>query len=369
MNLGVPRETDRRERRVALVPQTVRRLVAAGHGVVLERWAGADASFTDEEYTAAGARIVESRAALLGGADAILSVQRLSDGDLEHVTTGAVVIGLCQPATAREFLTRAAARGVTVLAMELVPRITKAQAMDVLSSQATVAGYVAVLIGASRLARLLPMLTTAAGTIPPGRAFILGAGVAGLQAIATARRLGAVVSAFDVRPAVKEQVQSLGATFVEAEAVASVAEGEGGYARELAGDQQAQVQAAIAKHLPAQDLVIATAQIPGKAAPRLITAEMVSTMKAGSVIIDLAAETGGNCEVTRPGETVYASGVGVSGPLNLPSHIPQHASVMYSRNLQSLLEYIVKDGRLVLDPGDPITGPMLLTGVAAATRA
>src|ERR1044071_4870569 len=360
MHLGVPRETDRHERRVALVPQTVKRLVAAGHEVVMERWAGADASFSDDDYTAAGARIVESRSALLGGADAILTVQRWSEGDLERVTPGAVIIGLCQPASAREFLNRAAGRGVTVLAMELVPRTTRAQSMDVLSSQATVAGYAAVLIGASRLARLLPMLTTAAGTIPPGRAFILGAGVAGLQAIATARRLGAVVSAFDIRPAAQEQVQSLGATFVDAQGVVSGAEGEGGYAQELAKEQQAKVLAAIAKHLPDQDLVIATAQIPGKAAPRLITEAMVSTMKAGSVIMDLAAETGGNCELTRPGETIYARGVAISGPLNLPSHIPQHASVMYSRNLQSLLEYLVKDGKLQVSLDDPITGPMCL---------
>ena len=360
MRLGVPRETDPHERRVALVPPTVKRLVGAGHEVQVERGAGTDASFSDKEYAAAGAAIVESRAALLGAANAVLTVQRLSDGDLERVAPGAVVIGLCQPASAGEFLTRAAAREITVLAMELVPRITRAQAMDVLSSQATVAGYQAVLLGASRLARLLPMLTTAAGTIPPGRAFILGAGVAGLQAIATARRLGAVVSAFDIRPVVKEQVQSLGASFIEAEAVTAAAEGEGGYAVELAQDQQAKVLAAIAKHLPNQDLVIATAQIPGKPAPKLITAEMVSSMKAGSVIIDIAAETGGNCALTRPGETIYAHGVFVSGPLNLPSHIPQHASLMYSRNLQSLLEYLVKDGKLQISLEDPIIGPMCL---------
>ena len=232
--------------------------------------------------------------------------------------------------------------------------------MDVLSSQATVAGYQAVLLGASHLARLLPMLTTAAGTLPPGKAFVLGAGVAGLQAIATARRLGAVVSAFDVRPVVKEQVQSLGASFVETEAVSSAGEGAGGYARELAEEQQRKVLDAIGKHLPAQDLVITTAQIPGKPAFCLITAEMVKSMRPGGVIVDLAVETGGNCELSRAGETVTANGVTILGPVNLPSQIPQHASLMFSRNVQTVLEYLIKDGRATIALEDPITGPMCL---------
>jgi NAD(P) transhydrogenase subunit alpha len=244
--------------------------------------------------------------------------------------------------------------------MERVPRTTKAQSMDALSSQATVAGYQAVLLGAARCARLLPMLTTAAGTIPPGKALVLGAGVAGLQAIATARRLGAVVFGFDVRPAVKEQVESLGATFIEAAAVSSAAEGAGGYARELAQDAQDAVLAAIGARLPEMDLVITTAAIPGKPAPRLITAAMVATMKPGSVIVDAAVETGGNCELSRPGEEVVSNGVTVLGPLNLASMIPQHASLMYSRNLQTLLEYAIKDGKLTIAPDDPITGPMRL---------
>jgi NAD(P) transhydrogenase subunit alpha len=248
---------------------------------------------------------------------------------------------------------------VTALAMELVPRITRAQSMDALSSQANLAGYKAVIIGAEALNRILPMMTTAAGTLAPARCFVVGAGVAGLQAIATARRLGAMVSAFDVRPIVKEQVQSLGASFVEVEVAA---EGAGGYAKELAEDQQRRVLEAIAKHVPAQDLVVTTAQIPGRPAPRLLTAEMVRSMKPGSVIVDLAAETGGNCELTRPGEATDVEGVQVLGPLNVPSTLAFHASQTYSRNLQALLQHLVdKEGRARIDLQDEITGAMVVT--------
>jgi NAD(P) transhydrogenase subunit alpha len=359
MRIAILRESAPHEHRVSLVPPSAKRLVAAGHAVAVETGAGLGASFPDEAYAAAGATITASRAALLAECDVALGVQRPPLSDLAQLRPGSAVVALIQPAAAGEFVAAATARRVNVLAMELVPRTTKAQTMDVLSSQATVAGYQAVLLGASHCARLLPMLTTAAGTIPPGKAFVLGAGVAGLQAIATARRLGAVVSAFDVRPVVKEQVQSLGASFVEAgEAVA--AEAAGGYARELAQEQQARVLAAVGAHLPAMDLVITTAAIPGKPAPRLITGAMVATMKPGSVIVDCAVETGGNCELSRPGETVVASGVTILGPLNLPSQIAQHASVMFSRNIQNLLEYLVKDGALVISPDDPIAGPMLL---------
>ena len=359
MRIGVLRESAPHEYRVSLVPASAKRLVGAGHAVAVEPGAGEGASFPDPEYLSAGATIAGSRAALLSECDVVLGVQRPPATDLAQLRSGAAVVALIQPAAAGEFLAAAAARGVSVLAMELVPRTTKAQTMDVLSSQATVAGYQAVLLGASHCARLLPMLTTAAGTIPPGKAFVLGAGVAGLQAIATARRLGAVVSAFDVRAVVKEQVQSLGASFVEAGEVA--AEASGGYARELAQDQQARVLAAVGAHLPAMDLVITTAAIPGKPAPRLITAAMVASMKPGSVIVDCAVETGGNCELSRPGEIVVASGVTILGPLNLPSQIAQHASVMFSKNLQNLLEYLAKDGALVISPEDPIAGPMLLS--------
>ena len=359
MRIAVLRESAPHEHRVSLVPASAKRLVGAGHAVAIEAGAGEGAAFPDPDYVSAGATIVASRAALLTECDVVLAVQRPGESDLDQLKAGAAVVALIQPAGAGEFLAAAGARGVSVLAMELVPRTTKAQTMDVLSSQATVAGYQAVLLGASHCARLLPMLTTAAGTIPPGKAFVLGAGVAGLQAIATARRLGAVVSAFDVRPVVKEQVQSLGASFVEAGELAA-GEAAGGYARELAQDQQARVLAAIGAHLPAMDLVISTAAIPGKPAPRLITAAMVASMKPGSVIVDCAVETGGNCEISRPGETVVASGVVILGPVNLPSQIAQHASVMFSRNIQNLLEYLVKDGALVISPDDPIAGPMLL---------
>lgn len=359
MRIGVLRESAPHEHRVSLVPASAKRLVAAGHAVAVEAGAGESASFPDPEYVSAGATITGSRAALLAECDVVIGVQRPPAADVTQLRSGAAVVALIQPASAGEFLGAAAGREVSVLAMELVPRTTKAQTMDVLSSQATVAGYQAVLLGASHCARLLPMLTTAAGTIPPGKAFVLGAGVAGLQAIATARRLGAVVSAFDVRAVVKEQVQSLGASFVEAGEVA--AEATGGYARELAQDQQARVLAAIAAHLPAMDLVISTAAIPGKPAPRLITAAMVASMKPGSVIVDCAVESGGNCELSRPGETVVASGVTILGPLNLPSQIAQHASVMFSRNIQNLLEYLAKDGALIISPDDPIAGPMLLS--------
>jgi NAD(P) transhydrogenase subunit alpha len=269
-------------------------------------------------------------------------------------------VGLLQPATAKPLADSLRARGITCLAMELVPRITRAQSMDALSSQATVAGYKAVLIGSAAMSRLLPMLTTAAGTLAPAKAFVLGAGVAGLQAIATARRLGAVVSAFDVRPAVREQVQSLGASFIAADMVQAGAETAGGYASELAHDQHERELEAIHRHIKDMDLVVTTAQIPGKPAPILITRAMVADMKPGSVIVDLAAETGGNCELTRAGDTVNSGGVLVIGAVNLAATIPFHASQMYSKNLETLLKHLVTDGRLTLDPGDEITGAMML---------
>ncbi|HEX9484711.1 MAG TPA: hypothetical protein VF929_09015, partial [Gemmatimonadaceae bacterium] len=255
-------------------------------------------------------------------------------------------------------LTALAARNVTALALELVPRITRAQSMDVLSSQSTVAGYKAVLVGAAALPKFLPMLTTAAGTVSPAKVFVIGAGVAGLQAIATARRLGGIVSAFDVRPAAREQVLSLGATFVADELVAEGAETTGGYARAQSDDAATRTRAAIGAHLPTVDLVITTAQVPGRDAPRLISSAMIATMRVGSVVVDLAAESGGNCELTRAGETVHTGQVTIIGPVNLPATVPFHASQMFSRNVHTLIAHLIKDGALVIDPADEIAGPM-----------
>ncbi len=361
MRIGVPREAVSHERRVALVPPTVARLVKAGHDLIIEEGAGLAASFPDEAYRDAGAR-VGSRAEALG-AEIVLQVQAPPEGEVAALASGAVLAALLQPSTSADLLQALAARGVSSFAMELVPRTTKAQAMDVLSSQATVAGYAAVLLAASRLDKLLPMLVTAAGTLPPAKAFIVGAGVAGLQAIATTRRLGAIVSAFDVRPIVKEQVMSLGATFLDVEAVG--AEGTGGYAKELAEDQQLRVREAIGRHVRDMDLVITTAQIPGRPAPRILTADMVRSMRPGSVIVDLAAESGGNCELTRFGEEVVESGVRVIGPANLPSAHAHHASLMYSRNLQTFLDFLLQDGAVKIDLDDSTLGPMCVTHAGA----
>ena len=355
MRIAAPKETGAGERRVALVPDGAGRLVKAGHEVVVEAGAGTAAGFTDDAYTASGATIAAA-ADLLGGVDIVAAVQATALA-ADRLPAAAWVIGLLNPAASAEVLVRFAARGVSAFAMELIPRTTRAQSMDALSSQATVAGYKAVLLGAAALPRFLPMLTTAAGTVPPARVFVIGAGVAGLQAIATARRLGAIVSAFDVRPVVKEQVESLGASFVEAAAVTPDAEAAGGYARELAADQQRLVGEAVAKHVRDVDLVVTTAQIPGRPAPRIVTEAMVRSMKPGSVIVDLAAESGGNCELTRAGETVTAHGVSILGPVNLPATLPFHASQMYSRNVQSFIEYAIRDGALVVDLADPIIGP------------
>ncbi len=343
MRIAVLRESAPGENRVALTPEHAARLAKAGHEFRVERSAGTAAGFRDDDFEAAGAAVLEARDAL-EGASVVAVVQRPADAKADLLPPGSTLVGLLAPHLNRAFLDRLAARGVDALAMERVPRSTRAQSMDALSSQATLAGYKAVLLGAAALPRILPMMTTAAGTLAPAKAFVIGAGVAGLQAIATARRLGAVVSAFDVRPAVKEQVQSLGATFVEIGAVAG--EGAGGYARELAQDDQARVLAAVAAHLVDMDLVVTTAAVPGKPAPRLVTADMVRAMRPGSVIVDLAAEAGGNCELTRPGETVREAGVAVIGAVNLPATLPFHASQMYGRNVLALLGALWKDGKL-----------------------
>ena len=365
MRIGVPRETAPGERRVALVPEAVARLVKAGHAVVVEAGAGVAAGFADAAYAAAGAQLSPGAAAPLA-AELVLKVRRPSPAEAEELSEGAALAAFLAPGQDAALAAILARRRVTAFAMEWVPRTTRAQALDALSSQATLAGYLSVILGAAAMTRILPMLTTAAGTLAPARCFVVGAGVAGLQAIATARRLGAVVSAFDVRPAVAEQVRSLGASFLEVPQAA--AEGAGGYAAELAEEQQRRVAAALARHLPGQDLVVTTAQVPGRPAPRLVTEEMVRSMRPGSALVDLAAESGGNCACTRPGETVEVGGVAVLGPLDLPSRLPTHASQMYARNLLALLDVVLKEGRLAFDPADEIAGAMALTHAGEVRR-
>ena len=361
MHVAVLKETADRERRVALVPDTVARLIKAGATVTVERGAGGRAGFPDGQYEKAGATLAAGPAEALSGAQVVAKVQRPSLDEAHGLPEGCVLLSLLNAQSSADLLAVLAARKVTALALERVPRISRAQSMDVLSSQATVAGYKAVLIGATRLPRFLPMLTTAAGNIPPGKALILGAGVAGLQAIATARRLGAVVSAFDVRPAAREQVLSLGAKFIAPELASSGAEAAGGYAKEQAEDDQVRTLTAIGAALPEMDLVISTAAIPGRPAPRLITAAMVATMKAGAVIVDVAAESGGNCELTVPGETVEVHGVTIMGPLNLPSTTAGHASAMFGRNVLTLLQHLAPKNELTISLDDEITGPMAVT--------
>ncbi len=327
----------------------------------MQAGAGLRAGFRDDAYQAVGATIVPDATAALGGVQVVAKVQPPSSDEINRIDMGATLVSLMRPGQSTDVVAALAQRRITALALELVPRITRAQSMDVLSSQSTVAGYKGVLIGAAALGKFLPMLTTAAGNISPAKCFVIGAGVAGLQAIATARRLGGVVSAFDVRPAAREQVQSLGASFVANDLVNASAEAAGGYARAQTEDEQARTLAAIGAHIKDMDLVITTAQIPGKPAPRLITRQMIETMRAGSVIVDLAAETGGNCELSKPGETVQAHDVTVIAPLNLPSTVAFHASQMFGRNITELLKHVVKDGALQLDPTDEITGAMMMT--------
>jgi NAD(P) transhydrogenase subunit alpha len=358
MRIAITRETAAGERRVALSPEHVARLLKQGHTLKVERGAGAGAFLSDDAYVAAGAQLAPDHAGATAGAELVLRVRAPTLQQAEELPPGAVVAGLLAPERSGEVLARLAARGLSALALERLPRITRAQGMDALSSQATLAGYEAVLLGAAALPRILPMMTTAAGTLAPAKVFVIGAGVAGLQAIATARRLGAVVSAFDVRPAAKEQVRSLGASFVEVPEVS--AEAGGGYAKELGAAEQERVLAVLGAHLREVDLVVTTAQVPGRPAPRLLTAPMVRAMRPGSVVVDLAAETGGNCALTRAGETATEGGVTILGPLDLPSRVPLHASQTYGRNLSALVAHLAPEGRLVLDPADEITGPMLV---------
>jgi NAD(P) transhydrogenase subunit alpha len=365
MRIVVPKEHAPQERRVAMPPAVVSRLASDDVTVVVESGAGLSASHTDEEYREAGAEIVADPAALFEGADVVLKVNgpvRRPDGfdEIEKIPPGAVVIGLLRPHANPDVLKRLAERKVTAFSMELMPRTTIAQRMDALSMFSTVAGYMAVVRGAEAAPKFFPMLTTAAGTIAPANVFIIGAGVAGLQAIATAKRLGAVVEAFDIRPAVKEQVQSLGARFVELEGLHD-AETAGGYAKEVSEEEQEKERQLIADHVAKSDLVITTALVPGRKAPVLITEPMVERMRRGSVILDMAAEAGGNCELTEPGKTVEKHGVTIMGPTDLASSVPAHGSQLYGKVLSNVLGHLVKDGQLVIDLEDGITDACVVT--------
>lgn len=367
MIVGVPKEVFPNERCVALAPGLVPGLTKKGLTVLVEKGAGREAGFADEEYIEKGARIVDGRDELFSQADVILTVHgpgrhsEAGSADLERLSAGKTVIGFLDPLGTPQGAKELAERGVTAFSMELMPRITRAQPMDALSSFATVAGYKAVLLAADALPKMFPMMMTAAGTITPARVFVVGAGVAGLQAIATARRLGAVVQAYDVRPAVKEQVESLGATFIELELETKEAEDKGGYAKEMDEEFYRKQREMMTEVVAGSDVVITTASIPGKRAPVLITAEMVKAMPLGSVIVDLAAERGGNCALTRPGETVVEHGVTIRGPVNLPAMIPYHASQMYGKNISNFLLHLVKDGEIEIDSADEITSGTLVT--------
>lgn len=352
--VGVPRETADGERRVALIPDTVSKLVSLGCSVVVESGAGSAAYFPDETYRDAGATIIPDLAAVFEQSDIIAKVQRPTPDEVQRLRPGSLVISFIDPLRNGDLINQIAERGVTAFSMTAIPRVTRAQSMDALSSMSTIAGYKAVVLAASALGRLFPMLMTAAGTLAPARVLVLGAGVAGLQALATARRLGAVTEGFDTRAVVREQVQSVGATFIEMPVALEGTEGEGGYAREMSEDFYHHEQEAIREHVARADVVITTALIPGKPAPQLITEAMVDSMRPGSVIVDLAAEAGGNCTLTRAGETVEHRGVTILGPLNLPSSVPMHASQMYSRNVLSVITHVIKDGHLELDFEDEI---------------
>ena len=362
MKIGVPKETASGEKRVALVPEAIKRLAGKGHEVVVEAGAGGAAGIPDAAFADAGATI-ESAAAKVWGADVVAKVIAPDEKERKHLGADSVLVGFLSPLTAGDSVAAIAKSGATAFAMEAIPRISRAQAMDALSSQANVGGYVAVLIGARELPRYFPMFMTAAGTIPPAQVLVLGAGVAGLQAIATSRRLGAVVTAFDVRAAVKEQVQSLGAKFLEVEEAKADGEGTGGYAKELDAETQRRQAAALATAVARADVVITTAQVPGRPAPKLITADAVHAMKPGSVIVDLAGESGGNCELTVPGTRVVTdNGVTVTAPFNLPSELAEHASAQYARNVQELLQLMSgEDGALALDFEDEIIAGACIT--------
>jgi proton-translocating NAD(P)+ transhydrogenase subunit alpha len=359
MQIGVPKESVAGERRVALVPEVVRKLTGQGHDVVVEREAGAAAMIPDAQFEEAGAVLTDDPGTVYG-ADVVVKVAPPTSEEIARLKEGNVLIGFLAPLTNAEGVRALAAAGVTSFAMEAIPRISRAQSMDALSSQANISGYRAALIGAQELGRFYPMLMTAAGTIRPATVLVLGAGVAGLQAIATARRLGAVLQGFDVRAAVKEQVESLGAHFLEFDLGGDL-EGAGGYAKELTPEQQARQQELMAEAIGKVDVVITTALVPGRRAPILVTEAAVKKMKPGSVIVDLAGEAGGNCELSEPGKTVIRHDVKILAPLNVPSTMAEHASQLYARNVQSLLELMIDDGQLKLDFEDEIIAGACVT--------
>ena len=359
----VPREIRAGEQRVALVPDVVKKLSAMGVSVSLQSGAGELAGHGDSDYAA---DILSDEAALYSSADILLTVNPLQDAQIEKLKDGSILIGYLNPWSDLARFKRLQEKNISAFSMEMIPRISRAQAMDALSSQASIAGYKAVLIASTMLGKFFPMLTTAAGTVRPSKVLIIGAGVAGLQAIATARRLGAIVEGYDVRAAVKDQVESLGAKFVD---IDIKAEGTGGYARELTAEEKPMQQAILAKHVAAADVLITTAAIPGRPSPKIISREMVEGMKGGSVIVDLAAEGGGNCELTQPGETILHNRVKIYGPINVPSTVSGHASELYAKNLLNLLSLLIKDGKIHIDLDDQILKDSLITHGGAIVNA
>jgi NAD(P) transhydrogenase subunit alpha len=353
MKIAVPQEKQPGEARVALVPESVKKLAGAGVEICMESGAGLNAGLPDSDYTAAGAQLMD-RGSLLQVADVLACINRPEPGDFDRLKPGTVIIGFLKPLDEPAKLEPVITRRLTAFSMELIPRITRAQSMDALSSMATIAGYKAVIMAADHLPKLFPLLMTAAGTIPPAKVLVLGAGVAGLMAIATARRLGAVVEAYDVRAAAGEQVKSLGAKFLEVDLGGIQTEDAGGYAKELSEEALQRGRNMVAKHAATSDVVITTAQVPGRRAPLMLSEQAISTMRPGTVVIDLAAGTGGNCALTKPGESVDYHGVTILGPLNLPSTVPLHSSQLYSRNLTSFLALINDKGALKIDMGDEI---------------
>lgn len=360
MKIAIAKEIEVGERRVALIPDIVARLVKQGLEIWVEAGAGEATFFRDDAYEAAGAKIISDTSVLWGEADVLLKVSIPKEHEINQLREGSVLISFLSPLAQPETIQQLANRKVTAFSMEMIPRTSRAQSMDALSSQAGVAGYKAVLIASAASPKFFPMLTTAAGTIKPAKVFVMGAGVAGLQAIATARRLGAVVEAFDIRPAVKEEVQSLGAKFVEVN-LAEETVAAGGYAKEISEVSKQRTQEVVTEHVKSADVVITTAQVPGKKAPLLVTEEMVAQMHPGSVIVDLAAEQGGNCACTEPGKDVVRNGVTIIGPINLPSSMPIHASQMYAKNISTFLLYMVKDGKLQLNFEDDIINDTCVT--------